>query len=40
MRIAVAVFVKLVSIVTRCRKPNAEISERAFEKAVAQFHAQ
>ncbi|WP_268904932.1 hypothetical protein [Caenimonas soli] len=40
MRFALAVIAKIVSAVTLRRRPSTEVAERAFERAVAQFHAQ
>jgi len=40
MQIAVAMLVKLISAMKPRRKPSAAVAERAFERAVAQFHAQ
>jgi hypothetical protein len=38
MRIAIAVFAKLVSVVIPLGRPSTDVAERAFERAVAQFY--
>jgi len=40
MQIAVAAFFRIISALIRRRRPSAEVAERAFEEAAAQFHAQ
>ena len=40
MQYALAVIVKLISVATSRRGPSAEVAERAFERAAAQFLAQ